>query len=182
MSKKTIKDFNWRFGVKMGAVILAIGAAYGYLGSRYVVGLDTQENRCLDEWVYVIDTWHRPTAAEVQRDDYVAVALTDAQTPRNALWRAGQVMVKRAVAVQPGDQIKISRGGVTFEHGAEHWTRGTALEAATLLGKTPEDFERKLTLTDGQLFLMGDNPKSYDGRYYGPVDQNQIVGAVVWAF
>ncbi len=180
--KKTLKDFNWKVGAKVGAIIVFLGAGYAYAGSRYTVGLDTQDSRCLPEWVYIIDTWQKPKAADIKRDDYVAVTLTAAQTPKNALWRPGQVMVKRAEASQPGDQVKITSDGVTFQRGAQTWEWGTGLEAARLIGGTPEQFEREITIEPGQIFLMGDHLNSYDGRYYGPVDENQIVGKVVWAF
>jgi len=180
--KKTIHDFSWRFGVKLVAMIAALGGTAAYASARYTIGLDTQEHRCLDEWIYVIDTWKRPTADDVQRFDYVAVALTAEQTPANAKWRPGHVMVKRAVATDPGDQVEITREGINFSHGEEIWAHGTALEAAEMIGSTPEAFEREFQLAEGELFLMGDKVNSYDGRYYGPVREEQIVGTVLWAW
>lgn len=180
--KKTLKDFNWKVGAKVFALCTVIGAGYAYASQRYVIGLDTQDFKCLDHWIFVIDTWDRPSADQVDRNDLIAVVLTDAQTPSNALWGAGQVMVKRAVATDPGDMIDVSADGIRFTHGAEHWQHGTALEAATALGKSEADLTRQMTLAQGELFLMGDNPMSYDGRYYGPVSEKQIVGSVLWSF
>lgn len=179
---KTIKDFSWRYGVKLVALIAALGGSAAYASSRYTIGLDTQDTRCLDEWFYVIDTWKKPTADDVERHDYVAVRLTTDQIPRNAKFGTGHVMVKRAMATEPGDQIQITREGINFSHGSEIWAHGTALEAAEKLGSTPEAFEREIQLGSGELFLMGDNPNSYDGRYYGPVREDQIVGTVLWAW
>lgn len=180
--KKTLKDFNWKVGAKVFALCTVIGTGYAYASQRYVIGLDTQEYRCLDDWIFIIDTWDRPNAREVERNDLLAVVLTDAQTPTSALWRTGQVLVKRAVATDPGDVVDISAGGVAFAHGEDHWTHGTALEAAPALGLSEEALTRQLTLSQGELFLMGDNPMSYDGRYYGPVREEQIVGSVLWSF
>lgn len=180
--RKSIKDFSWKFGLKLAAMIGAIGAVTVYVGERYTVGLDTQTNRCLPEWIYIIDTWDRPAASEVEKDDYIAVVLTDAQIPKNALWKSGQVMVKRAMATKPGDHVSITKDGVQFERDGVKWTHGTALEAAKLLGHTEDDYVRSITLKDGELFLMGDNPMSYDGRYYGAANENQILGRVLWAF
>jgi type IV secretory pathway protease TraF len=180
--KKTIKDFTWQFGVKMIGVCGILCGSIAYAGARYKVGLDTQEYRCLDEWVYIIDTWDVPDADDVKRDDYVAISLTAEQTPANALWQPGQVMVKRAVATDEGDVAHISAEGISFSHGPEIWAHGTALEAATSLGHAPEFYERDIALKDGELFMMGDRVKSYDSRYYGPISEEQIVGRVVWAF
>ena len=179
--KKTLKDFNWKVGAKVFAVCTAVGMGYAYASQRYVIGLDTQEYKCLDDWIFIIDTWDRPGAADVERNDLVAVVLTDAQTPANALWGPGQVMVKRAVA-KPDDVADISARGIAFKRGEEHWTHGTALEAAPALGISEEDLTRQITISQGELFLMGDNPMSYDGRYYGQVSEGQIVGSVLWSF
>lgn len=179
--KKTLRDFNWKVGAKVFALCTVIGAGYAYASQRYVIGLDTQEFKCLDDWIFIIDTWDRPAADAVGRNDLVAVVLTDAQTPANALWKPGQVMVKRAVGT-PGDMVDISSQGIAFAHGDAHWTHGTALEAAASLGISEADLTRQLTVAEGALFLMGDNPMSYDGRYYGQVHEDQIVGSVLWSF
>lgn len=179
---KTIKDFNWRFGVKLAALIAGLGAGAAYASSRYTIGLDTQTHRCLDEWIFVIDKWKKPTAFDVSRNDYVAFAISAAQTPPNALFAPGHVMVKRAVATDAGDLVTIDTDGISFSHGSEIWAHGTALEAAASLGSSQEEYVREFALSAGQLFMMGDNEMSYDGRYYGPINESQIVGSVVWAW
>ena len=179
--KKTIKDFNWKIGIKVFGLCTLIGSGYAYASQRYVVGLDTQDHRCLDEWFYVIDTWKKPAADDVDRNDYIAVVLTADQTPANAKWAPGHVMVKRAVAT-PGDVVSINEDGAEFTRGLEHWHHGSGLEAATALGMTPDALKRQITLSEDELFLMGDNDMSYDGRYYGQVNEQQIVGSVIWAF
>ena len=182
MSGKTVKNFTWAHGVKLVALLLVLGGTAAYAANRYTVGIDTQDTRCLDEWLYVIDTWDKPTADQIRRNDYIAVILTPHQTPPGAKWPAGQVLVKRAVATQPGDLIDVTLSGVRFRHGVNTWTHGTALQATRLLGTTPASYVRSFTLAPGELFVMGDNPLSYDGRYYGPIAENQIVGTVLWAF
>lgn len=183
-SRKTINDFTWKFGLKVATVILSLVLAFAYLSARYTIGLDTQTFRCLDEWIFIIDKWDRPTPAEIDRGEYIAVAMRADQSPTNALWNPGQVMVKRAMATDPGDVVAITRNGTSF-HNAENtsqWAHGTQLEAAHALGMRVEDLERTITLEPGEIFMMADNPMSYDGRYYGVIDQEQIVGRVVWAF
>ncbi|MBU2959149.1 S26 family signal peptidase [Paracoccus sp. 1_MG-2023] len=180
--RKTLKDFDWLIGAKVLGICTVLGTGFAYASQRYVIGLDTQDTRCLDEWFFVIDTWARPSAAEVRLNDYIAVALTPEQTPPHAKWKPGHVMVKRAVATRAGDRIEISGTGAMFSHGAEAWRHGTALEAAPALGLDVAALTREIVLEEGELFLMGDHPMSYDGRYYGQVDEEQIVGAVLWAF
>lgn len=182
MATKTIKDFTWSYGIKLVCLITALGSTALYAANRYTIGLDTQDTRCLDEWVYVIDTWDKPRAYETRKDQYIAVRLTADQTPKGAKWRPGQVMVKRVLASHPGDRITVTETGVQFQNEEETWSHGDGLAAATLLAAKPEAYLRTFVLSPHELFLMGDNPLSYDGRYYGQVSENQIVGTVVWAF
>lgn len=181
MAKKSLKTFTWQYGVKFVAVVASLAGTAIYAAERYVIGLDTQDTRCLDEWVYIIDTWVKPTASDVQVDDYVAIVLNESQTPQTAKWRFGQVMVKRAMATA-GDDVEVTLDGVKFSDETASWEHGTGLQAAPLLGQNPDSYLAHYKLADDQLFMMGDNPISYDGRYYGPIKENQIVGAVVWAF
>jgi type IV secretory pathway protease TraF len=44
------------------------------------------------------------------------------------------------------------------------------------LGLPPSDVQREYTLADGEYFVGGYHPKSYDSRYFGPIHQNQIRG------
>lgn len=181
MAKKSLRTFTWQYGIKLAAVVAALAGTATYAANRYVIGLDTQDTRCLEEWVYVIDTWSIPTAADVQVNDYIAIVLTQHQTPATAKWRFGQVMVKRAMATA-GDHVEVTLEGVRFSNDRGNWSHGSGLQAAQLLGQTTDTYLKHYKLSDDQLFTMGDNPISYDGRYYGPISENQIVGSVVWAF
>lgn len=162
------------------AVICLLGVLL-YGTTRLIVGLDTQDYSCLDQRVFFIDTQTRPTAADLEVGDLVAVRLTDAQRPATATWEPRTIMVKRVEASVPGTRITVSRDGISFELDGKRWTHGTALESAAKLGRSEASFERTFELKPGELFLMGDNPMSYDGRYYGPVTEAQVVGAVLWA-
>ena len=181
MTNRSLRTLTWQYGLRLTALLAVLSGTAAYAANRYVVGLDTQDTRCLDEWVYVIDTWRKPKAAEVGRGDYIAIVLTDNQTPSTAKWPSGQVMVKRTLGT-PGDKVTVTTKGVRFSNQSERWNHGKGLAAVSLLGATPEKFINQYALSDGQLFMMGDNPLSYDGRYYGPIEENQIVGTVVWAF
>jgi conjugal transfer pilin signal peptidase TrbI len=43
------------------------------------------------------------------------------------------------------------------------------------LGKQPGSFDRKEIVPAGQLLLLGTEPRSFDGRYWGFVPENEIV-------
>lgn len=161
-------------------LVTALAAGAFYVSERYTLGIDFQENRCLPEIVYLIDTWSTPTASEIAQNDYIAVRLDPEQLP-DYVTRTDQVWIKRVVAKEPGTVMQVRRDGVFFELDGERWRHGTALEGAERLGRSEAEFVRDETLGDGDMFLMGDLPLSYDARYFGAVSEENVVGTVVFA-
>ena len=164
----------------LGLVAVLAAAAF-YVSERYTLGIDFQKYRCLPEIVYLIDTWSTPTASEIDQGDYIAVRLDPAQLP-DYVTRTNQVWIKRVVAKEPGTVMQVRRDGVFFELGGERWRHGTALEGAERLGRSEAEFVRDVTLGEGEMFLMGDLPLSYDARYFGAVSEANVVGTVLFAF
>ena len=80
-------------------------------------------------------------------------------------------MIKKIVAVK-GDQVAISDKGV--------FVNGQLLENSKPRTEDPgarpmPRYETDCTLKDNQVLLMSDyNPLSFDGRYFGPINQAQI--------
>lgn len=167
--------------VRFAAAAILLFAVMLYGSARFVIGIDDQVMKCLDYRVFVLDTFRQPKPLDLDVGDLIAVRLTADQRPSNVSWPEGITMVKRVEATVPGTRITVSREGIRFELNGRTWTHGTALESAALLGRTEASFERTFELKPGELFLMGDNLNSYDGRYYGPVTEDQVVGAVLWA-
>lgn len=78
--------------------------------------------------------------------------------------------LKRVWALS-GDQVcrfgrKISINGVTVSVAQLHDNRGL---------KLPE-WSGCCTLKPDEVFLLTDHPKSFDGRYFGPIDRSAIIG------
>jgi len=80
----------------------------------------------------------------------------------------GHYHIKRVYGV-PGDEIEIVRNKVLV-NGEE------VLETDVYM------MHQKYTLEEGQYFLVGDNfNSSFDSRYHGPVETNQILGEVLYS-
>jgi conjugative transfer signal peptidase TraF len=79
-------------------------------------------------------------------------------------------LVKR-VAAAPGDTV-CAAGQEIFVNG--RWV--AARRIADGAGRPMPSWTGCATLRDGALFLMTDNPDSFDGRYFGPTSHADIVG------
>jgi conjugal transfer pilin signal peptidase TrbI len=72
----------------------------------------------------------------------------------------------------PGDEVEVTREQTTV-NGAPV---GEGLALAGTLGRQVSAFARTERVPDGHYFFMGRSHDSYDGRYWGYVAADQIVG------
>ena len=112
---------------------------------------------------------HRP----LRRGDYVLIRVPE--RVRELVEERGYLpadvpLIKRVAGVD-GDEIcrygrVISINGNTV----------TVAERADGLGRPLPDWQGCHILTEQTVFLLQDHPRSFDGRYFGPVDRRLIVG------
>jgi conjugative transfer signal peptidase TraF len=86
-------------------------------------------------------------------------------------------LVKR-VAAEPGDRVCAS-GPAIFVNGRRIATR----LAHDGIGRPMPWWSGCVTLRRGAMFLLMDDPKSFDGRYFGPTGPRDIIGkaTLLWA-
>ena len=84
-------------------------------------------------------------------------------------------VIKKIVAT-PGDRITITKQGVSVN--GETIPNGAPRQQDTE-GKPLPFHENAYTLSKAQVLLMSDySPKSFDGRYFGPIHQTGIKGVL----
>jgi conjugal transfer pilin signal peptidase TrbI len=153
-----------KFLIKLGitSVVMALIAAYGL--ARYDFGFDSQVNRCLHPYrAFAIDTWNQ----EISVGNYLAFHAHN----MGPFFDDGQVVVKQVVAIS-GDTVEI-RNGKVFINGAFSFG---GFQEAGLKGQPLESFNGTTVLGEGEYFMYGWHPLSYDSRYWGPVSEAQVIG------
>lgn len=85
------------------------------------------------------------------------------------------VKIAKFNAAGPGDVIKIDENDQIWVNGKVTVYRGLEY-AKSKLGVEPLRFRGETILKDNQYWMLGDSPKSFDSRYWGPVGSERIIG------
>ena len=162
------KHESWRrFSVKAAITLSILFIAGTSFASRYRIGYDPQILSCIPEFsVYLLD---------LKDQDLERGALFAFKAERmEPIWEEGTQMVKYLYGM-PGDTVEIDKfqnvkiNNVLIAHG---------LYVADKVGKKKEDFMGKGTLGPDSYWFFGTSSKSFDSRYWGHVNSDQVIGRV----
>ena len=144
-------------------VVVVLGHS---LTQRYRLGIDDQKTLCLEgqhRW-FLIDRWDR----SFQKDDLMAFDSDDRMQPffkpdttfiKRVKGLPGALIDQKAEAIRV-NQVEVGRGFPLLKHpGVQNALEGDAFRLQPLT-----------------YWVMGDQPQSFDSRYWGVVFQHQIVG------
>jgi conjugal transfer pilin signal peptidase TrbI len=147
-------------------VLALVVAAGAYLEHRFRLGIDDQKELCLPgnhRW-FLIDRMDR----DIWRGDLLAFGADQRMAPWFPL---NQVVVKIATGVS-GDRVE-----VTVDHTRINETAvADGLALAEKLNRQVTAFFRSEVIPPGSYWVTGTHPRSFDSRYWGYVNENQIVG------
>ncbi|SMC28320.1 conjugal transfer pilin signal peptidase TrbI [Desulfacinum hydrothermale DSM 13146] len=132
------------------------------LSKHYYIGVSGQKASCLP-WSVILISRGKP--ATIQRGDIVEFI------GRNMGHGFDGQHITKLVAGLPGDHILIRKGQL-FVNG-HYWDD---LWLAEKLGKPVEAFEADYIVPPGKLFVLGTYYRSYDSRYWGMIDESEVIG------
>lgn len=153
-----------RFWLRAALLTGAICALPWLVLQRFSIGFDPQTDQCLPgARLFVVDEWHR-APERGQAFAFRAHGL-------NPWFRDGTKMIK-VVDGLPGDRVAISERGVAIN---DHLVV-EGLPLAARLRKDPAAFARTFVLAPDEYLLLGRTPASFDGRYWGTVRRDALLG------
>lgn len=129
----------------------------------WILAVDFQDHTCLgNRRIFLVDTGDRNPAGG---------ALYAFISHNTGYFRDGQMMLK-IMAGLPGDRVDVTSAdtrvnGVVMARG---------LGAAEYAGTDPKLFERSFVVSAGEFFMLGSSELSLDSRYYGTVNEEDLVG------
>lgn len=144
---------------------LAFFLVFGLVLSNWRVGLNTQVIKCLPGTVFII---RQSPPDKIERGQMIAYRsrglLPFLQDGRG---------VAKLVAAVPGDRVKVDATGVSIN--GVYWgpLNSTVLRKS---GRTAESVSTSYVVGQGELLVLGTLPRSYDGRYWGTIKSDQVIG------
>lgn len=153
------------FALKATLVLaLIIGAGTAFL-SRYQFGYDPQLYKCIPEYsLYLIDK----KDTQLQKGNIYAFR----SKGMKPFFKNGVTMLKY-LRGEPGDHVEINQDTKILINGEQ---QGIGLRYAEKLGVGPEAFIGQRILSEGNYWFMGTSSFSFDSRYWGTVETQQVIG------
>lgn len=167
----------WLWFFTKAFVILALLYTAGHFAAkRWKLGIDPQAQVSVhtangeSPRLTLVDRYDKALA----RGDLAAFEMNDKAKAMVAATRIGipSNYLNKHVAGLPGDHIVVNEQGV-FINGTQ---RAEGLALAATFGRQPAAFTRRLTVPKGHYFMLGDVRASFDSRYWGVLDQSQLIG------
>lgn len=156
----------WPRFIAKATLVLAIILGGGvWFAQNYRIGIDPQLEKCIPGYTFYLVDLHDK---QVERDKTFAFRSKGVEP----LFQDGTWMVKFARGM-PGDRVEIDR-----EHNVkindEVLSRGLFLSRE--LQVDPTIFMGSVILNQREFWFMGLTDRSFDSRYWGVVNEDQIVG------
>lgn len=149
--------------------VLALAAFAGivivFAAFNIRLGFGAQERDCIDAKMSLV---RYKTPSTISRGDYVVFVAPDKMGYRFA----GHLVIKEVGAV-PGDKVTI-QGDKLFINGKQAGVLDVADKASQLL--RVKSFDRDEIVPQGEIFVMGTKPHTYDSRYWGLLPVKNVVG------
>lgn len=136
--------------------------------SHYRFGVDLQQRQCLP-WKWYFITVGRP--ARFQRGDILVAVMKYGRMGHGF----DGLKITKMVFALPGDIFEV-KNDLAYVNGLQV---GRKMDLIEKLGKQPGSFDRKEVVPAGHVLLLGTEPRSFDGRYWGFVPESEIVAKAI---
>jgi len=160
-----LSGFDWKRQVKIFLPVLLVFSIWHLLPFKLTIV--TMRSVNLHAALYL------PGERSLRQGDY-ALFRWQGDDPQGKGLKDGMILLKR-VACGPGQRLKVTPVQFFCDGQA-----GEFLRLKDSKGRPVRPFLYNGIIPQGKYFMIGDNPLSYDSRYWGFIDKNQIVGKVIF--
>jgi conjugal transfer pilin signal peptidase TrbI len=167
-NNKFIAGLSDKLLMTFSALIISIFILFGVLNLR--LGIENQEQSCLPFKV-AITRYHQVDT--IKRGDILMFSTNHDEMGDRF---KDHIIVKIAAGI-PGDVISVKNGSVSI-NGKLWGSLDNVKKAAAYMKRDPNSFDRTETVPEGKLLMLGTLSHSFDGRYWGFLPKDSILGTV----
>ncbi len=151
--------------------IAIVGAHYlfEYLSWHYIFGIFATDS-ILNKSFIIIDK-------DIQKYDSLKHRIVAFKFPMDTFYYKKDTPFAKIVVCDSGDTLNTK--------GREFYCNGVLLGKARIYdnkGNKVPQFQYNGVISQDSCFVMGDNPMSFDSRYWGLLKKDRIKGVSIWAF
>jgi len=156
----------------VAVTLVVLAAAADYVRSRWIIGGvgPNDPSSLIGHWFFIVDRHNK----QVERGALVAFRTDDRMTP---WYSQGTIFIKQVAALS-GDRVDVDEQGM---HVNGQTVTDTLLLTDTL-NKPVEAFTRSEVVQSGHYWVLGTSPDSFDSRYWGPIQRDQVIGMATAVF
>lgn len=144
-------------------------ATFFLFRSNFIIGMPTSQfSGCLSQKIFLVSK----NEQEVVRGGIYAITLDRDLRIANR----GAKMIK-IVAARGGDTVRVEDDGIWVNE--KIFLRVPLQGIAGRLDMDLTDLKKTITVPPHQLYLVGNTDKSYDSRFWGTIDEKNVIGRAI---
>jgi conjugal transfer pilin signal peptidase TrbI len=145
-------------------LLLIITACFIYFTSRYSISFNVAISDCLNSRVFLVDRWDK----RIIEGQLVAFTMN----VENEFYDTGDTWIKK-VAAYGEQQVSVSPQHVST---AANTFRLSADYVLKKLGRDADALQSSWSLSEDELFMVGETITSLDSRFWGPIKRDSVEG------
>lgn len=154
------------------AVLFVAVLGFKSVVARYRIGYDPQKIKCLPYTLYFLKLGKIP-APQIHYGEILVYTPRPGQMGKGAAFLGESI--GKVVFGLPGDHFVV-KGTQAYINGFPVGLKMDLFDKLRQKGMYPPGgFDKDLIIPGHKILLLGTMPRSYDGRYWGLVDDNQVV-------
>lgn len=154
----------WQRSKAILMLLLVITLFGFYFINRYTITVNGAKSDCLNASVFLVDKWDKT----VHNGDVVMFRMQI----ENGIHPVGSIWAKK-VAAMGGETVQVDHYSVKVNDKRYPLATDYVLKKLNI---DPNSLKTTWTLEKGQLFMIGETFSSFDSRFWGPIEQKDVLG------
>lgn len=154
---------------KAAAIVLVLFPCLYFVAdlfiSRFTLSIPSADSQCLEAKMFLVDKSDK----NIKRGDLVAFKFEK----DDQYFKKGMSFIKIAAGLDK-NRIEYTPHSITVND-SELNIKGMS-HVINFLNLDPTHYNKKITVKENEIFVVGETIYSYDSRFWGPINKDSIIG------